>query len=346
MLRPLRLIGLASAAVAASCQRAGSPTHRRERDWPTVGWRALLSVLALLAASPLPAQTGTITGTVRDAATGVRIDGATVAVAGTALGARTSVEGTFVLLEVPAGTYTLTARRFGYATSEVSGVDVQVGRARTVHFSLYRSATDTTHHTVFEPVLAGAPAGSAPLSLTQAQIGAMPTLSLAGVFGVNGGYVQLPRSAATVSLSEVHRGIYELASMRGARPSATRYLIDGISVNHPVFGAPPLLLEPMAAGGVTVFPSHVDPEYGGALAGVVEQGSRGAADRTAGAAEVLSGGLPGRLGSRVSAASGVYSARGYLAGPVPGGAGRLHYVVAANTRPPQCCRLRRQRPGR
>jgi outer membrane receptor protein involved in Fe transport len=65
-------------------------------------------------AGPAAAQTGTIEGRVTAAATGAAIMGAEVSVVGTDLGTRTSQDGRFVLLNVPAGTRDLRVLAIGY----------------------------------------------------------------------------------------------------------------------------------------------------------------------------------------------------------------------------------------
>ncbi len=58
--------------------------------------------------------TGTIRGTARDMSTGEPLPGATVQLLGTSLGAATDLNGNYVILNVPAGTYTLKASYVGY----------------------------------------------------------------------------------------------------------------------------------------------------------------------------------------------------------------------------------------
>ncbi|HEV2180138.1 MAG TPA: carboxypeptidase-like regulatory domain-containing protein, partial [Gemmatimonadaceae bacterium] len=76
------------------------------------------------AATPIPPVTrltdhrralGTISGKVTDVKTGEPLTAAGVKVEGTELGAVTGEDGTYHVARVPAGTYTLTVRRIGYA---------------------------------------------------------------------------------------------------------------------------------------------------------------------------------------------------------------------------------------
>lgn len=65
-------------------------------------------------APPAPAPSSTITGLVTEADTGVPITGALVIVEGAGRAGRTGPRGTFAIDGIPAGTYTLRVRQFGY----------------------------------------------------------------------------------------------------------------------------------------------------------------------------------------------------------------------------------------
>jgi TonB-dependent starch-binding outer membrane protein SusC len=98
---------------------------------------AILCTAASLTPPPLGAQqpTGTITGEVIDSATRQPIAGVNVVVEGTRLGAITRDDGTFTITGVPAGTYTVRARRIGYGSVPVV-VNVADGSTVSVAFAL------------------------------------------------------------------------------------------------------------------------------------------------------------------------------------------------------------------
>jgi TonB-linked SusC/RagA family outer membrane protein len=87
-----------------------------------------------------PRQVGAITGTVTVTRTNEPLDGVTLQIDGTQLGATTNAAGVYRIANVPAGTHTLSARRLGYAraTQQVTvGDDATV----TANFTLERTAT-------------------------------------------------------------------------------------------------------------------------------------------------------------------------------------------------------------
>jgi outer membrane receptor for ferrienterochelin and colicins len=96
---------------------------------------ACVAVLATatLGAHPLQAQAGTVSGKVTDAASGNPVSGAQVTVAGTRLGAVSGDDGTYRIANVPAGTYTVIARRIGYQELRQGNVTVAAGASASVN---------------------------------------------------------------------------------------------------------------------------------------------------------------------------------------------------------------------
>ena len=99
---------------------------------------ALLSSAAL--PSSLAAQTGTIRGQVLDAITQRPIAGAQVEIEGTRRGGITNATGQYLLLNVPAGTYSVRVQFIGFRTSSSASVEVASGGTATVDFQLEQAA--------------------------------------------------------------------------------------------------------------------------------------------------------------------------------------------------------------
>jgi hypothetical protein len=107
-------------------------------------------------------------------------------------------------------------------------------------------------------------------------------------------------------------------------------LLEGFDVSNPVLGAPPLLIEPLAAASVSFSPSYADAEHGGALAGLVNQALRDGSGRPAGAFEFLTSSVAAVLGSDASDKSGARAVRGMLAGGVPFVGDALQFSLAGH----------------
>ena len=94
--------------------------------------KLILSTLVLLcfvSGSVLGSVVGKIVGTVTDAETNEPMVGVTVTVQGTSMGAMTDVEGNYVIMNVPVGTYVLALSTVGYATVEIENVQVSADLA-------------------------------------------------------------------------------------------------------------------------------------------------------------------------------------------------------------------------
>ncbi|PYP62550.1 MAG: hypothetical protein DMD26_15875, partial [Gemmatimonadetes bacterium] len=102
-------------------------------------WRtAIAAVVTLLAAAPVFAQTGTITGAVTAAEGGQPIANAQVR-AGIGIGALTRADGRYSLRVAP-GTYTVRVTRLGFAADSATNVVVTTDAAATANFQLRQAA--------------------------------------------------------------------------------------------------------------------------------------------------------------------------------------------------------------
>jgi TonB-linked SusC/RagA family outer membrane protein len=101
-------------------------------------WYTLLLAAGLAAGSPALAaaqETGAIRGLVRSSE-GTPIAGAQVYVEGVRTGQATNPDGRYMLLNVPAGTYTVKVEVIGFTPGEQAGVQVRAGETATVDFEL------------------------------------------------------------------------------------------------------------------------------------------------------------------------------------------------------------------
>lgn len=79
----------------------------------------LFALIALAMASPTLLQAQTVTGTVRDQATGSPVNAAQVFIEGLDIGSLSQADGQYLIINVPAGTHTLTVQSIGYRTESV-----------------------------------------------------------------------------------------------------------------------------------------------------------------------------------------------------------------------------------
>ena len=100
---------------------------------------AVVAVSSALVAAPIAAQTGTVTGAITDASNGAGIQSVQVYLVDSGLGTLSNASGRFLILNVPAGSYTLRAERLGFGTQEMQ-VTVTSGGTTAQNFALEAEA--------------------------------------------------------------------------------------------------------------------------------------------------------------------------------------------------------------
>ena len=114
-----------------------------------MGKRALLIVGALhLIAGALEAQSGRITGRVASENSGEGLSSAQVSVAGTRFGAMTDLDGRYLLLGVPAGTYDVQVQLIGFGPKTITGVEVRPDRTTVLDIGVALEAVQLEEITV------------------------------------------------------------------------------------------------------------------------------------------------------------------------------------------------------
>lgn len=95
----------------------------------------VLALFALSSATVVPAQTGSIAGSVADAETNRRLEGANVIIQGAALGSTADSNGRFVIANIAPGKVTVVATYIGYNASKMT-VDVKAGSLSEIELLL------------------------------------------------------------------------------------------------------------------------------------------------------------------------------------------------------------------
>ncbi len=96
-------------------------------------WAGAMLAAILFAALSSAEGTGRVVGRVIDSATQIPVIGATVSIEGTTLRARTTTDGSFTLINVPAGAHVIRVEAVGVLTAK-QNVKVITGRTTTVDF--------------------------------------------------------------------------------------------------------------------------------------------------------------------------------------------------------------------
>ena len=266
------------------------------------------------------AQTGSVAGTVTDKATKQPIDNVQVRVQGTSYGTQSKANGTYSILGIPPGTYTVIATRIGYAATEVSGVGVLIDVRREVNIEMTSAANQLTSVKIEAapvPIVEQGVMGTN-TTITNETIAALPVTSISEVLALQQGYQEIPQNTNLISLAEERRNTTQPVSMRGSRGGSTITLIDGTPVNNVVTGTQALQLNPMATSQVSFALGYMDPQYGGGLAGVINQAVREGGERFTGTLQYQTSAVAGLLGSKPDELNALHLFQGFISGPVPG----------------------------
>jgi hypothetical protein len=107
-------------------------------------WKMLIPgiLLLLCATGAWAAISGKIAGKVTDAGNGDPVPGVNITVVGTSLGAASDLNGDFVILNVPPGTYEVRASFIGYATVNVTEVRVRIDLTTNLDVRLQEQAIE------------------------------------------------------------------------------------------------------------------------------------------------------------------------------------------------------------
>ena len=224
---------------------------------------AVIFFLLLLSFSLVSAQYGKISGMITDQETKEPLVGANVLVDGTTYGAATDINGNYVILNVPAGTYTVKASYIGYQTITITNVKVLADLTREVDIKLSNTAVQVSTVTIVaERPLIEKSATNAVRIQGAEDIQNLP------VRGVQGYFTLLP--GVVLQNGSVY--------MRGSRNDEVGFSIEGADVRDVVgttnrynISGNQITTIPEALEEVTVQAGGYGAEYGGGNAGIVAQ---------------------------------------------------------------------------
>lgn len=269
----------------------------------------LLLAGILTVATVLAGTTGKIAGTIREAASGEPIVGASIILEGTLTGASTDVDGNFTILNVPPGTYTVVVSGVGLQKKRFTNVKVNVDFTTRLDVEL---ASETIALETIE-VRAEAPMIRRDLTSSHATIDA-------------GAIQSLPVESVTQILS-LQAGITQGAGgelhIRGGRSTEIQYTVNGVSIASPFDNSRTVDIATNAIQELSVVSGTFNAEYGNALSGIVNTVTKEGGP-------TYRGTLSAYTGDRVSNRTDIWTnidqvkpfstsvAEGTLSGPIPG----------------------------
>jgi len=138
----------------------------------------------------LQAQTGKISGVVKDASTGEPLISASITIQGTNAGAATNLDGFYSILNVPPGTYTIKASMIGYTSSILRNVRVNINQTSELNISLKEESIQANEVVVTAtPPVVQKDVSNSVVNVTSEQFENMPIANVTSVVGLQAGIV-------------------------------------------------------------------------------------------------------------------------------------------------------------
>jgi len=202
--------------------------------------------------------TGKISGKVTDNA-GAGLAGANVIVDGTSMGGATDNDGKYTILNVPAGTFSLTASYIGYRSTTTSNVEVKTNLTTPQDFSMESSAIEGDAVTIVgQKRLVEFSATNSVRSVNAEEIQNAASRSVTGMLDMQAG--------VTITNGKLH--------IRGSRAEEVAYTLDGAQITDVINTGRDVSAIPEALAEISVEAGGYGAHVGGANSGVVRQTMR------------------------------------------------------------------------
>ncbi len=278
-----------------------------------------VALCILVAGSSFGAVVGKISGVITDAQTKEPLVGVSVSVVGTSMGAITDANGVYNIVNVPVGTYTLKLTSVGFASLEVSGVEVSADLTSYQNRTLTSQATELgkTIQVQAERPLVVKDKTSNIAIVRKDEIQALPTRGFEQVVGIQSGVVKM-NSNPSIRVRGQRESINSSElNIRGGRPSEVAYYVDGFSQQDPLSGNSTANISNNAIQEVTVLTGGFPAEYGNVASGIVNTITSSGTKSYHGSFELVSDNPGQWIGTGYKSFDNNYYS-GDIGGPVPG----------------------------
>ena len=222
-------------------------------------YQIILNCVAFVFLIPLVVNaqtTGKIAGKVLDAETGEPLMGANVIVEGTHFGAAASMDGSYYIINIPPGKYSVKFMMIGYQTLTIQDVSVSVNRTFELNARLNVSVIEGQEVVITARAM---------------EIRKDQTSSIRNVSAEDIGKLPVENMNAVVSMQP---GVVA-GHFRGGRSTEVTYMVDGIQVDEAFGGeGKAITIEPEAIQDLEVITGTFNAEYGRAMSGVVNAVTR------------------------------------------------------------------------
>ncbi len=221
-----------------------------------------LIFIGILPILPLYAGvTGKIAGRVVNSKTGEPLPAVNVIIEGTGMGAATDANGDYYIINIPVGTYSVTASMIGYEPITKTQVKVSADFTTIVNFSLKPTTIKVPGVTITaERPMVTRDATATVHVVTGETIDRQPVANFQQVVAQQAGVVSSAGGASGAT-----GGLH----LRGGRADEVSYIVDGMSIKDPITGQAGADIINLAIVEMTVITGGFNAEYGQAMSGLV-----------------------------------------------------------------------------
>lgn len=215
-----------------------------------------LGLVVFNTSGPFAGTTGKIVGKVVDAQSGETLPGVNVVLEGTMMGAATDLDGEYLILHVPPGTYTIRAKMMGFSDTRIENIKVSIDLTTTRNVRLNSEVLDLGEEVtiIAQREVIQKDMTSSLASIGADEIQAMPVQEVADVLELQAGLVR-----------DASGGLH----VRGGRSSEVAYWVDGIAVTDVFNGDMGVEIENASVQELQVISGTFNAEYGQAMSGIV-----------------------------------------------------------------------------
>jgi len=241
--------------------------------------RVILFALFILPMFVYASTTGKLSGVVTDKGTGEPLVGVNIVLEGTTLGASTDLDGYYVVLNIPAGNYTVAFSYIGYQSISYENIRIVPDITKRLDISMSETTLEfgeavvvTAERPFFE---AGATQTVRVLEADEIQ--RAPIKGIGKIVAVNAGVVMQDGSGGDVSNATIN--------VRGGRGNETLIVVDGIPYNDQVIGGAVGTIPDAAIEQVSSQLGGFSAKYGNVQSGIVNIVTKSGSDHYFGSLE-------------------------------------------------------------
>lgn len=211
----------------------------------------IFALLMFISFNVFAGSTGKIVGVVKDKNTGEPLIGVNLVLEGTTLGASTDVDGTFIIMNVPPGNYTLEAQYIGYQTVRVENVNVSADHTTEINISMEETTVQLgeTITVVAKREMVQKDLTASTATVDADRIKALPITEISEALELQAGYIE--------------------GHVRGGRSGEIAYWIDGIPVTDAYDRGQVVEVNKDMVEELQFISGAFNAEYGQAMSGIV-----------------------------------------------------------------------------